>query len=157
MSREAKDRHNAYQRNYTEENPEKKRAANKRYWEKKKRKQRSNWFPPFPGLISDWLRLCRSVTAVRALRSALTVLSENVGIEQSESDKQRADPVLGSAFYLFFEFLVVFWAYFVFLFGFLFSACVLPSSPTSLFDLSQEALRQIFIPSCFFLFSSPAI
>lgn len=42
MSREAKDRHNAYQRDYTDKNPEKKRAANKRYWEKKKRKQRSN-------------------------------------------------------------------------------------------------------------------
>lgn len=38
MSREAKNKHNAYQRKYTSENPEKKREANKRYWEKKKRR-----------------------------------------------------------------------------------------------------------------------
>lgn len=37
MSREAKKKHNAYQRAYTKANPEKKREANKRYWEKKKR------------------------------------------------------------------------------------------------------------------------
>lgn len=37
MSREAKDAHNAYQREYTKNNPRKKREANKRYWEKKAR------------------------------------------------------------------------------------------------------------------------
>lgn len=35
MSRAAKNRHNAYQRAYTKANPEKKRDANRRYWEKK--------------------------------------------------------------------------------------------------------------------------
>ena len=35
MSRAAKDKHNAYQRQYTEDHPQKKREANKRYWEKK--------------------------------------------------------------------------------------------------------------------------
>lgn len=39
MSREAKKKHNAYQRAYTKANPEKKREANKRYWEKKKREK----------------------------------------------------------------------------------------------------------------------
>lgn len=37
MSREAKDKHNAYQREYTKEHPKKKRDANRRYWEKKRR------------------------------------------------------------------------------------------------------------------------
>lgn len=39
LSRAAKDRHNAYQRQYTAENPQKKRDANRRYWEKRKRKK----------------------------------------------------------------------------------------------------------------------
>ena len=34
MSRAAKDAHNAYQRAYTKKHPEKKKAANKAYWEK---------------------------------------------------------------------------------------------------------------------------
>lgn len=42
MSRAAKDRHNAYQRKYTKENPEAKRAANKRYWEKRKRQKKDS-------------------------------------------------------------------------------------------------------------------
>ena len=42
MSRAAKDRHNAYQRKYTKENPEAKRAANKRYWEKPKRQKKDS-------------------------------------------------------------------------------------------------------------------
>lgn len=37
MSRAAKDAHNAYQREYTKEHPKKKRDANRRYWEKKRR------------------------------------------------------------------------------------------------------------------------
>ena len=37
MSREAKDKHNAYQREWNKENPKKKREINKRYWEKKAR------------------------------------------------------------------------------------------------------------------------
>lgn len=37
MSREAKDAHNAYQRNWNKKNPRKKREINKRYWEKKAR------------------------------------------------------------------------------------------------------------------------
>jgi len=36
MSRAAKNAHNAYQREYTEEHPEAKREANRRYWEKRK-------------------------------------------------------------------------------------------------------------------------
>lgn len=38
MSKEAKRAHNAYQRKYTKANPQKKREANKRYWEKKSKK-----------------------------------------------------------------------------------------------------------------------
>ena len=37
MSREAKDRHNAYQRKWNHDNPKKKREINKRYWEKRAR------------------------------------------------------------------------------------------------------------------------
>ena len=37
MSREAKDKHNAYQREWNKENPKKKREINKRYWEKNAR------------------------------------------------------------------------------------------------------------------------
>ena len=36
MSRAAKNAHNAYQREYTEEHPEAKWEANRRYWEKRK-------------------------------------------------------------------------------------------------------------------------
>lgn len=39
MSRSAKNAHNRYQRNYTAQHPEKKRAANRAYWERKKREK----------------------------------------------------------------------------------------------------------------------
>ena len=37
MSREAKDKHNAYQRRWNKEHPKEKKEINKRYWEKKAR------------------------------------------------------------------------------------------------------------------------
>lgn len=37
MSREAKDKHNAYQRKWNKDHPKEKREINKRYWEKKAR------------------------------------------------------------------------------------------------------------------------
>ena len=42
MSRAAKNAHNAYQREYTADNPEKKREANKRYWEKQQKRQHND-------------------------------------------------------------------------------------------------------------------
>ena len=37
MSRQAKDRHNAYQRQWNKDHPKEKREINRRYWEKKAR------------------------------------------------------------------------------------------------------------------------